>query len=496
MPSFNVTTTEQPSRRQLGLILALLAFASLIVGIDVYIVVVALPEIGRGLGFSEQTLQSVISAYAVTFGGLLLLGGRLSDSLGRRRMLALGLILYATSSLAGGLANSPELLLGSRAVQGVGGALVYPATLALISALFAEGPDRNRALSVWSGAGAGGLVLGSLLGGVLTQAFGWEAIFFVNVPLAILALVLTLGLIPPDGPRATGHRFDLPGAVTATAGTILLVFGLVQGPERGWASLEIASSLVAGLLLLATFLAIQRRSADPLMPLGLFANRNLSSGAAITFMQLAMFGSLLYFLTLYFQDVHGYSALETGLAFLLPTAFIVLGSSIGGQLATRFGLRATMSTSLVIGSAGAVAIGLAFSTDGSYAGLIPGLALLSIGDGIVYTTMFIAATTGVPEREQGIASGIAATGTQVGSAVGLAVLIAIANPETNGLGGEALRAATADGLRTGVFAAAAGIAATIPIALNLRRAQPGTEAVAGQASVNTYQGAIGNDSRE
>ncbi len=468
-------SAEQGSSRRLGPLLSLLAFASLIVGIDVYIVVVALPEIGRELVFSEQTLQLVISAYALAFGGLLLLGGRLSDLLGRRRMLALGLALYAVSSLAGGLTSSPELLLAARTVQGVGGALVYPATLALISALFAEGPERNRALSVWSGAGAGGLVLGSLLGGVLTQAFGWEAIFFVNVPLAGLALLLTFPLIPPDGARETGRNFDLAGALTGTIGLTLLVFALVQGPEWGWTSPGIVVSLAAGLLLLASFLAIERRSRDPLVPLGLFRNRNLSAAAAITFMHLATFGSLLYFLTIYFQSVLGYSALQTGLAFLLPTAFIVMGSAIGGQLATRFGLRATLTASLAIGSAGALATGLAFASDGSYPALITGLILLSVGDGIVYTTMFIAAGTGVSERESGIASGIASVGTQVGSAVGLAVLVAIANSGTEGLAGEALRVATTDGLRIGVFAAAAGIAATILIALSIKKPQPSTD---------------------
>ena len=197
-------------------ILALIAFAILIVGIDAYIVVVALPEIGRELGFSAQTLQAVISGYAVTFGGFLLLGGRASDLLGRRRMFLLGLFLYAVASLAGGLASSQELLIAARAVQGLGGALLFPATLALISALFAEGPERNRALSVWGGAGAGGLVLGSLLGGVLTQTLGWEAVFMVNVPLAVMALVAGLVLIPADPEREVGRRFDLPGALTAT----------------------------------------------------------------------------------------------------------------------------------------------------------------------------------------------------------------------------------------------------------------------------------------
>jgi len=210
-------------------ILALLAFAMLIVSLDQYIVVVALPDIGRGLGYSAQTLQAVISAYAVASAGFLLLGGRASDLLGRRRVLVAGLALYVGGSLAGGLASAPEVLLGARAVQGLGGALVFPATLALINTTFAEGgPERNRAVAVWGGTGAAGLVVGVLLGGMLTQALGWEAVFFVNVPLAGVALLLAFALIPADRERELGRRFDLPGALTTTLGVMLIVFALVQ----------------------------------------------------------------------------------------------------------------------------------------------------------------------------------------------------------------------------------------------------------------------------
>jgi MFS family permease len=216
--------------------LALLAFAMLIVSLDQYIVVVALPEIGRELAFSAQTLQSVISAYAVASAGFLLLGGRAADLLGRRRVFVAGLALYASASLVGGLAAEPELLLVARAVQGLGGALVFPATLSLVNTTFAEGHERNRAVAVWGGAGAAGLVIGVLLGGVLTQALGWEAVFFVNVPLASSAVLLAFALIPADGRRERDRSFDLPGALTATAGITLLVFALVQGPKLGWGS--------------------------------------------------------------------------------------------------------------------------------------------------------------------------------------------------------------------------------------------------------------------
>jgi EmrB/QacA subfamily drug resistance transporter len=454
--------------------LALLAFAQLIVSIDAYIVVVALPDIGRELGFSEQTLQTVISAYAVAFGGFLLLGGRAADLLGRRRMFVAGLFLYAISSLAGGLAGAPGILLAARVVQGLGGALVFPATLSLISTTFAEGAERNRALAVWGGAGAAGLVLGVLLGGELTTSLGWEAVFLVNVPLAAVALGLAFSLIPPDPERDGSGAFDIPGALSSSIGITLLVFALVQGPELGWGSPPILASVLLGGLLLVAFVVIEARSRDPLMPLGLLANRSLSAAVAITLLFMATFGSVLYFLTLYFQNVHGYDALQTGVAFLLPTAFVVGGSALGGQLATRFGLRATLVGALVIGSLGALALGLAMSENASYIALVPGLVMLSIGDGVVYTTMFIAASTGVAPRDQGIASGMASTGTQIGAAAGLAILVLIANSRIDGQTGEALRIAVVDGLRAAVLVVAAGIAATILVALRIeaRRRDP------------------------
>jgi MFS family permease len=440
----------------------------LIVSLDQYIVVVALPEIARTLDFTDQTLQAIISAYAVASAGFLLLGGRASDLLGRRRVFISGLALYAGGSLAGGLAPTPEILLVGRAVQGLGGALVFPSTLALINTTFAEGPERNRAVAVWGGAGAAGLVIGVLLGGVLTQAFGWEAVFFVNVPLVAIALALALALIPPDRQRDRSRRFDLPGALAAMLGITLVVFALVQGPSLGWSSAAVIASALAGVLSLTAFALIERRGRDPLIPHGLLANRNLSTAVAIAFLFWATFGSVLYFLTLYFQDVHGYGALDTGFAFLLPTSVVVASSALAGQVVTLCGLRPTLVGGLGTGALGAAMLGLAMSADGSYWALVPGLVLISIGDGTVFTTMFIAAGTGVDEAEQGVASGITSTSTSVGAAVGLALLVLVATGGTDGLSREALRIATADGLRTAVLVIAGAIAATAAVALGLR----------------------------
>ncbi|OAH14610.1 MFS transporter [Streptomyces jeddahensis] len=445
--------------------LALLSFAMLIVSLDQYIVVVALPDIARDLGYSAQTLQSVISVYAVASAGFLLFGGRAADLLGRRRVLATGLALYAGASLAGGLATGPGMLLAARAVQGLGGALVFPTTLALINTTFAEGRMRNRALGIWGGAGAAGLVIGVLLGGFLTQAFGWEAVFLVTVALAGPALLLAFVVIPPDGKRERGRTFDLPGALSVTLGVTMIVFALVQGPAHGWLSPGILVSAAVGLLLIAAFAVIERRSSDPLMPPRLLSNPNLVTGVAIAFMFMATFGSVLYFLSLYFQEVLGYDALQTGAGFLIPTAVVVAGSTTAGQLVTRFGLRGTLIAALGIGALGAVALGLTISPNGSYIELIPGLVALSLGDGIVFTTMFIAAATGIPDREQGIASGIASTGSGVGAAVGLAVLVLIATAGLDDLSGEQLRIATANGISTTLFVVAGGIALTLSLAL-------------------------------
>jgi MFS family permease len=456
-----------------GALLALLAFAMLIVSLDQYIVVVALPEIGRDLGYSAQTLQAVISTYAIASSGFLLFGGRAADLLGRRRMLVAGLALYAVASVLGGLATAPLWQLAGRALQGLGGALVFPSTLAIVNTTFAEGRDRNRALSVWGGAGAAGLVVGVLLGGVLTQGFGWQAVFFVNVPLAGSAIAAAFVLIGADRPRELGRRFDLAGTLSATGAVTLLAFVLVRGPDAGWASPGIVAALVAGVLLLGAFAVIERRSADPLLPRRLLANPSLALALVVAFMFTATFGSLLYFLSIYFQDVWGYDALTTGLGFLLPTAVVVAGSVLAGPVVTRVGVRRTLLGALAVGAAGTCLLGLALTPDGSYPWLVPGLIAVSAGDGMVFTAMYIAAATRVPDPQQGVASGIVTTGSGVGAAAGLAVLVLIANTTagTRGIEGDALRIATGGGIRAAVFVIAGGIVITFLFALaSFRRA--------------------------
>ncbi|MER8762472.1 MFS transporter [Mesorhizobium sp. M0968] len=439
--------TQGASRAKHGATLALLAFAQLIISLDLNIVFVALPEIGAGLGFSGQTLQWVVSAYTVFTGGFLLFGGRAADLIGQRRVFIFALWLYALSSLVGGLAWSPEIIIAARAVQGIGAAFLFPATLSLINRLFAEGPERNRALAVWGGAGASGLTLGSLAGGFLTSAFGWPSVFYVNVLLAGIAIIAAFAIIPRDRKRHEQRSFDLPGALTVTAGATLLVFTLVQGPEYGWGSGAIIVSAALAAFFLIAFTVIEANSADPLMPLRLFHNRSLVAGMTITFLYMGTFGALPYFLTVLLQNVHGFTALQTGLAFLVPSVAIATGTQLGERLATRFSTRRTLVGGMIVGAVGTALMVSGATADSSYLPLVPGLIVSGVGQGIVWTAMWIAAGSGVAHDQQGVASGMASTTLNVGNAIGMAVLIAIANSQIGELSGDALKIAVADGIQ-------------------------------------------------
>ncbi|WP_437061963.1 MFS transporter [Streptomyces sp. enrichment culture] len=442
--------------------------AQLVIALDYNIVHVALPDLGSGLGFSSHDLQWVVSAYVVTTGGFLLLGGRTADLLGRRRTFVAAALVYAGSSLAGGLSQSAGVLVAVRAVQGIGGSLLFPATLALINTLYPEGPARNRALAVWGAAGAGGLCFGSLLGGVLVEAWGWRSVFFVNVPVAAALAWAGLRLFPADGPRTATRRFDVTGALAATGGVTLLVFLLVHAPEAGWSS---ASALVgAGLsvILLTVFALVELRSRDPLVPGRLFAHRGLIAAMAVTALYSAGFSSLPYFMTLYFQNVRDYSALATGLAFLVPAVTTALGTQAGERVVARAGVRNVLVGGMLLGAAGAAALGTALSADGPYSLLLPGIVLLGLGQGAVWTGMWIVAATGVAAEDQGVASGMASTTLQVGGAVGLALLVALSGSAAHGPPDEALLT----GIRTAVFTVAAVLCCGVPLALALRRTVP------------------------
>jgi EmrB/QacA subfamily drug resistance transporter len=440
-----------------GWALTLLALAQLIYALDLNIVFVALPEIGSALGFPGQTQQLIVSAYVVFAGGFLLFGGRAADLLGRRRMFLLALGLYGISSLAGGLAGDPVAIIVARAVQGIGGALLLPSTLSLINTLFEEGSKRNRALAVWGGAGASGLTIGALLGGVLTESFGWPAVFFVNVPLTAVVALGTLVAIPRDRGGAQRRPFDMPGALCVTGGSTLLVFALVEGPEMGWGGAVVVGALVLSVLLLTLFAVVEYRSADPLLPFRLFRNRHLSIGMVVTFIYMATFGVLPYFLTVLMQNVHGYNALQTGLAFLVPSVAIAAGTQLGERMATRLGVRRTLLLGFGVGAIGTLIMAFGFEATAGYGALVPGLIVSGVGQGIVWTAMWITAATGTPSHEQGVANGIASTALNLGNAIGLAIFTVVAEFGTDGKSGPALAEATAHGERLVVLLTAVGM---------------------------------------
>jgi MFS family permease len=430
------TTQDDPARSsgspapRLGVALALLAMAQLIFSLDINIVFVALPEIGARLDFSPQSLQWVVGAYAVFSGGFLLLGGRAADLLGRRRVFIAALALYAIGSLAGGLAANAATIVAARAVQGIGGALLLPSTLALIGSLFAEGPPRNRALAVWGGAGASGLTLGALLGGILTQAFGWPAVFFVNVPLAAIVIVGALRFIPRDELRHVARQFDVFGAVAGTLAALALVFAIVEGPISGWASVNVWGALLMAVVAAIAFTNIERRSADPLIAPDLVRNRSLLSAAAITFVYMGTFGALPYFLTELFQQIRGLSALQTGLIFLIPSIAIASGTQAGERIVNRIGARRTLLLGFSVGIPGTALLAIAFQSDSGIGTAVPGLLISGFGQGIVWTSMWVAAATGVHHGQQGVANGLASTTLSLGNAIGLAALTALAAAST------------------------------------------------------------------
>ena len=429
--------------------LALLATAQFIIAVDYNIVYVALPSIGEQLGFSARNLQWVVSAYALAFGGLLLLGGRLGDVFGRRRAFMVALALYGTASVAGGFAGSQLILIASRAVQGMGGALLLPATLALVITFFAEGSDRNRALAVIGAAGASGGASGALLGGLLTSAFGWSWTFFVNVPVVAAALIgatyllprdahstpirtytsTSLPVYPPEKYAKTGAAtIDIPGALTSTAGLSLLVLSFVEGPVFGWISPTTLGMLLASAALLALFFVIESRSARPLMPLRLLRHPTLSVGMVVAALFAASFGAQYYLLTSYLQQIRHYAPSMAGIAFLPFSLAIVLGTRLAAPMVSRSSLKSALLIGLGLGIFGLIYIGFGSTANGSYlTHMLPGFVMDGVGQGITWTLMWVVATQGLDPQDRGIASGMASTAQQIGNALGLALLVGIAS---------------------------------------------------------------------
>lgn len=465
------TTIAAPRTGPGAAALGLLALAHFIVSVDFNIVYIALPEIGREVGFTAQSLQWVVSAYALGFGGFLLLGGRLVDRLGARRIFVAGAAWFGVASVVGLAATAPGLLVAARALQGVGAALLFPATLALVNTRFTAGAERTRALSIWGVAGASGALAGGGAGGVLTSVFGWQSVFGVMVPLTAAAALAAPRLLAADGVRGTRLAgIDVPGALTATAGSLLVVFGLVSGPEAGWTSARAGGAVAAGVLLLGVFLLIEARTRTPLLPLRLLRHRTLVAATALIFVLMGPVTALHYLYTTYLQDVLGYGALAAGLGFLPQSALAMAGSwLLLPVLLRRWGIRATLAGGTAGVAVAIVAVVAGMSGDGSYWALLPGLALFGLFAGTAYPAVFAAVGSEVDAGEQGVASAVGSTAQQVGGAMGLAVLVAVANA---GQGSGATADAVTDGLqRAGLAAAAVTLLAAL-LALGIRARSP------------------------
>jgi EmrB/QacA subfamily drug resistance transporter len=440
-------------RRHLALVL--LCVAQFVDVLDVNAVIVALPTIGRDLGFAPEELQWVVTAYVLFFGGFLLLAGRLADLFGRRRMFLLGLATFTVSSLLCGLAWSPLALVGSRAVQGLGAAIVAPAALAIISTTFPEGRERNFAMGVWTAVAAGGGAAGLVVGGLLTDALGWEWIFFVNVPVGVASIALSFVLLEADRGERASRRLDLPGALTVTAGLLLLVYGLTRAENAGFGSSLTLGMMALALLLLAAFLFVESSVSDPLVPLRVFRVRALSGSALVAFANTATTSPVGILATLYLQEVLDYSPTLAGLLGLPFSISVVAGSFLGSRLTGALGAKRTMVLGL-LGICAATLITAGISAEVGLAYVVSGAALSGFALGCSAVASTTRGISAVGAGERGLASGLLNSSAQVGTALGVAILFTIAAARTGALSGvEPTSQALVEGYRLAFFVGAA-----------------------------------------
>jgi EmrB/QacA subfamily drug resistance transporter len=414
-------------------VLVIICLAQFMVVLDATIVNVALPHIQTALDFkNEASLQWVINAYTLVFAGFLLLGGRAGDLLGRKRLFLAGLVVFTVASFLDGIASTSGELIGFRALQGLGAALISPAALSIISTTFAEGKERARALGVWAAIAIGGSAVGLVLGGALTQSFSWRWIFFVNVPVGILTFLAATRLVPESKDEHVHQGYDLGGAVTVTGGLMALVYGLVNSASHGWSSTTTIVSFVGAAVLLAAFLAIEQRSAEPLVRLSIFRVRSLLTANLSMFLAFSGMFAMFFFNTLYIQQVLGFGPLKAGVAFLPFTAGVMLSAGLASGLAPRIGVRPVAAAGMVLTVVGMILFAR-MPVDGSYAvDVLPGMILGSLGMGAIFMPLTLVATTGLEDEDQGLASGLFNTSQQVGGALGLAILTTIATAHSRG----------------------------------------------------------------
>jgi EmrB/QacA subfamily drug resistance transporter len=412
------------------LVLVLVCLAQFMVVLDATIVNVALPSIQADLNMSESGLQWVVNAYALLFGGFLLLGGRAGDLIGRKRIFLAGLVLFTAASLLCALATGETWLILSRGLQGLGAALVSPAALSIVTTTFREGAERTKALGVWAAIAVGGGAVGLVLGGLLVETLSWPWIFFVNVPVGIAAFVVSLRYVPESKDEHVHKSFDLAGAVSVTGGLIALVYGIVRSAESGWGSGEVLGFLALAAVLLVAFVLIERRSAEPLVRLSIFSVRTVRGANAAMFVVAAGLFAMFFFNTLYVQRVLGFSPLEAGFAFVPFTAGVIIGAGLSQKLVPALGAREVPLIGAALGALGLLLF-LRLTPDSSYvADLLPGIMLISIGMGLVFVPITLIATSGVPVDDAGLASGLFNTAQQIGGALGLALLTTLATNRT------------------------------------------------------------------
>jgi EmrB/QacA subfamily drug resistance transporter len=414
------------STERKGLILVLLAAAQFVVVLDASIVNVALPSIGRDLKLDQDSLSWVVNSYVLVFGGFLLLGGRIADLLGRKRIFIAGLLLFCVASLLGGLSQSEGQLIAARVVQGLGAALLSPAALAILTTTFKEGAERNKALGVWGAVAGSGGAVGVLMGGILTQSLGWEWVLFVNVPITAIAAIGAFRVLSESRDEGA-NSFDIFGAITITAGLSLLVYTIVDANNSGWGSTKTMSLFIVSAVLIAAFIAIERVWKQPLLPFRIFRNRTLT-GANLTgvFVAMSLF-SMFFFVSLYMQQVLGYSALKAGLAYLPLAGGIIVSAGFASVLTTRIGFKPVLAGGMMLVAAGLFWFSQV-SPDGTFFGDILGPSLLAaLGLGFAFVPLTIASVSGVEPDDAGLASGLINTSQQVGGALGLAILVAVSN---------------------------------------------------------------------
>ncbi len=450
---------------------AVLAVAFFMTIVDLTIVNVALPTIGRKLHFSETNLQWVVTAYGLTFGGFLLLGGRAADLLGRRRVLMLGLTVFTAASLACALATTDTFLIAMRGVQGLGAAIVLPAALSIVMNMFAEGPERNKALGIWGGIGAGGATVGLIAGGVLTRYIGWQTIFFLNVPIGAAALLLAPRLVPESRLANVRRRYDPFGAVTVTGGLLLLVYAISKAPQDGWSSARTIALLAGATALLIAFIVTESRVESPLMPLRIFRLRTVAGANAVGFLLGASFFAFIFVGTLYMQQVLGYSAIQTGLAWLAASITSVALAGLSQALVTRVSAKLVMAAGMgLIG--GGILWATAIPVGGSFWSDLAGpFFVTGAGTAFAFIPVSIAALAGIQEHEAGLASGLLNTAQQVGGAIGVAIASTVAATHTTTLthAGATPSAALTGGFQWALWVCGAIGLAGIPVTFLLVR---------------------------